>query len=190
MNNIANMKWHGLYLTVAAFMLITLPIKGVSEHCREDTWNQALNFQKQVESWYNKKASKFNQFLAFYKQQAFLYQEFSTEELSALWDSKNELHQKRILSQSKAATIAVARLQKESAAIHQQSSIIDRAYDKWKNIYTHCNQAELKINSSSSQHYMNVNLTLKKETESLQKKIDVMIKTYQREIEVIEELKP
>ena len=62
MNNIANMKWHGLYLTVAAFMLITLPIKGVSEHCREDTWNQALNFQKQVESWYNKKASKFNRY--------------------------------------------------------------------------------------------------------------------------------
>ncbi|WP_253816764.1 hypothetical protein [Vibrio coralliilyticus] len=190
MNNIANMKWHGLYLTVAAFMLITLPIKGVSEHCREDTWNQALNFQKQVESWYNKKASKFNQFLAFHKQQAFLYQEFSTEELSALWDSKNELHQKRILSQSKAATIAVARLQEEGVAIHQQSSIIDRAYDKWKNIYTHCNEAELKINSSSSQHYMNVNLTLKKETESLQTKIDVMIKTYRREIEVIEELKP
>ena len=184
------MKWHGLYLTVSAFMLITLPIKGVSEHCREDTWNQALNFQKQVESWYNKKASKFNQFLAFHKQQAFLYQELSTEELSALWDSKNELHHKRILSQSKAAIIAVARLQEESAAIHQQSSIIVRAYDKWKNIYTHCNQAELKINSSSSQHYMNVNLTLKKETESLQKKIDVMIKTYRREIEVIEELKP
>lgn len=98
------MKWRGLYITVTAFMLLTLPIKAVSEHCHEDSWNQALKFQKQAESWYNEKASKFNDFLDFHKQQEFLCQEFSTAEMSALWNSQSDLYQRKILNQSQAAT--------------------------------------------------------------------------------------
>ncbi|MBN3494012.1 hypothetical protein [Vibrio neptunius] len=184
------MKWRGLYITVTAFMLLTLPIKAVSEHCREDSWNQALKFQKQAESWYNEKASKFNDFLAFHKQQEFLYQEFSTAEMSALWNSQSELYRRKILDQSQAATTVVANLHKEIDEIRQQSSIIDRANNNWKNLSTHCTQVALNINSSSSQYYINTNLALKQETERLVSKLNIMIGIYQQEIQAIEALKP
>lgn len=90
MNNIANMKWHGLYLTVAAFWLITLPIKSFGEHCREDTWNQALKSQAEVEHWYNKKALSFNQLLELIASRYFCIRNFLNKRLPVSGNQANE----------------------------------------------------------------------------------------------------
>ena len=190
MNNIANMKWHGLYVTVTAFILITLPIKGFGEHCRADTWNKALKSQQKVEDWYNTKAERFNQLLKLHHQQTFLHKAFSEQEITSFWrPEKHALHYK-MNQQIRAANTVVQSLNQEVDALTSESAIIDNAISMWEGIHRHCKVAQYKLNSFSSLTYIQLNQTLRNDTQILLRKIERFRRIYQQEIEALKKNKP
>ncbi|NOH62536.1 hypothetical protein F0265_11485 [Vibrio sp. RE88] len=183
------MKWHGLYLTVAAFWLITLPIKSFGEHCREDTWNQALKSQAEVEHWYNKKALSFNQLLEAHRQQVFLHQEFSEQEIASFWQpGKQALHDK-MNRQIEAANIVIQTLNQEINTLNSESAIIDNAIMMWESIHHHCKIAGHKLNSSSSLTYIQLNQALMHDSNTLLRKVDLIRSIYQQEIVTLADAK-
>ncbi len=182
------MTFHGLYLTIAATLVLTLPMKSIAGHCGEETWNKALSFQQEIESWYNTKAIDFNSFLNSHQQKTFLHKQFTKDELNSLL-SGDSSYQQRFKQQLKVSKHTIAKLNNEKKRINEQSDLVRIAYANWASIHDHCNQSGLVINSTSSQRYMQLNQSILTDTKNLLNKYKLLIRIYEKEVDTLRKVK-
>ncbi|MBU2896185.1 hypothetical protein [Vibrio hepatarius] len=159
-------------------------MKSFAGHCREETWNKALSFQQEIESWYNKKAISFNSFLNSYQQKTFLHKQFTKDELNALLSSDSS-YQQRFKQQIKVSRNSISEINNETKHINDQSDLVKIAYANWASIHDHCNQSGLVINSTSSQRYMQLNQNILRDTKNLLNKYKLLISIYEKEVETL-----
>ncbi|WP_341664403.1 hypothetical protein [Vibrio sp.] len=164
-------------------------MKSTASHCVETTWNKALTLQQEIESWYNKKAINFNDFLRQHRQKTLLHKKYSREELVSLLQSSSKSEQKQIQQRISASEHIVAMLQGEAKQINKQSDLVKVAYANWSSIYDHCNQAGLAINSSSSQRYMQLNQNILTDIKNLLNKYKLLIELYETEVKTLKAIK-
>lgn len=179
------MMFNRLYITIAATLVFTLPMKSTASHCVETTWNKALILQQEIEVWYNEKARNFNDFLNSHRQTTLLHKRYNQNELVALIQSSSDSEQQQIRQQLKTSEQTVAMLQGEAKRISEQSDQVKVAYANWASIYDHCNQTGLAINSSSSQRYMRLNQEILSDTKILLSKYKFLIGLYNQEVNAL-----
>lgn len=181
------MKWH--YIIITAALLITLPFQLSAAHCDEYSWNRSLKLQQTLDSKYNQHARRYNQFLAFHREQPFLYQEFSREEIRSFWRSNKHLFHSSMNAQISASQAVVNRIEQERSEL---APLIEQVADqqrRWRAISKHCQQVDNQSNAITSLNYSQLNKALSKQIEDLLTKLIALQLRYQNEIEALEQAK-
>ncbi|MCK6265703.1 DUF3570 domain-containing protein [Vibrio sp. ZSDE26] len=183
------MRQYSVFLSIAATLLISLPLVVESQHCVEAQWNQALSEQTDIERWYNQRATHFNHLFTVYQQQVLLHKEFSSDEIISFWrPGATEFHTK--MDQQIAAALMYAELiDKEKATLKQGEPKVRRIQEKWQNFISHCEEADLNINALSSHRYVDANNELIKEMALLHAKLSLMHRLYMTEADTLSEAK-
>lgn len=179
------MKWHRFLLTITTVISISLPNYAFSEECDEETWNQALNYQKKADVWYNAQALKFNDFLKSHKEHVFLHQEFNARELEALWNPRKRSLQKKINLQVRSSQLVITLLNDQADQINEESEIVESALNRWQRISQLCQNEHKIANAISSLNYVKSNQDLKIELAQLLGKIDLVKRIYQNEVDIL-----
>ncbi len=184
------MKWHSIHITIAASLLITLPWQVNSAHCDEKSWNRVLKLQHDLEQVYNHHATRFNEFLQIHQAQPFLYQQFTQDELQALWQSRNNRFQEQIQSQADASQEVVKRIKEERVLLEPMLAKAETQQSHWLDLSKHCKRTGNQTNVIASTNYSQLNRALKADIEALLSKLKVLESRYERERLAIESAKP
>lgn len=181
------MKWY--YIIITAALPITLPFQLSAAHCDEYSWNRSLKLQQSLDSKYNQHAQRYNQFLAFHRQQPFLYQEFSREEIRSFWRSnKHSLHSS-MNAQISASQAMVKRIEQERSDLKPLLEQVDDQQLRWGAISKHCQLIDNQSNVITSLNYSQLNKALRQQIEELLIKLATLQQRYQYEVEALERAK-
>lgn len=183
------MEWRHLSLTIVTITLIALPTWAKGDHCVQTTWNQVLIQQDQLDDWYNKHASSFNNLLYFHRKKIFLHQQFSETELKQIWLAEGTSMQAKLEQQIYNSTMVVSQLMEEESDLKAQRPEVEEMQNIWKSISTHCRQKEQMSNAIASAEYAISNQELEKDLNLLIRKISYLRSLYQQEVEMLEEVK-
>jgi len=182
------MTWRHITITIAAIVAVALPTWVKGEHCQENSWNQALEKQEQLDDWYNKHASSFNQMLYLHRQKNFLYQEFSITELEQFWLPRNGSLQLKVNQQIYNANMVVSQLAAQEHHLRSNLPDIQNMQKQWEEISTHCNEAKLVRNAITSTQYALSNQTLEKDLNVLINKVGYLKSLYEQEAKILQDL--
>lgn len=184
------MKWHTIHITIAASLLITLPWQVNSAHCDEESWNRVLKLQHDLEQLYNHHATRFNEFLQIHQAQPFLYQQFTQDELQALWQSRESRFQEQIQSQADASLEVVKRINEERLLLEPMLAQAETQQEHWLSLSKHCQHTGNQTNVIASSNYAQLNQTLRDDIEALINKLKVLESRYEKERLAIESANP
>ncbi|CAH0536999.1 hypothetical protein [Vibrio marisflavi] len=182
------MTWRHITLTIATIVAVALPSWVKGEHCRENSWNQALEKQQQLDDWYNKHASSFNQMLYLHRQKNFLHQQFSITELKQFWLPQNGSLQLKVSQQIYNANMVVSQLQEEETHLRASLPNVQEMQKQWEQISSHCDEAKLVRNAITSTHYALSNYKLEKDLTTLINKVGYLKSLYQQEADLLQEI--
>ncbi|NVD08959.1 hypothetical protein FCU94_19100 [Vibrio sp. JPW-9-11-11] len=181
------MKWYRYLLTITAALLITLPLPSGASHCDAETWNHALKLQQALDTQYNQHAKRFNQFLTFHREQPFLYQEFSRNEIRSFWQSNKQTLHKSMQGQIAASQQVVEAIEQERKTLNPLLDNASTLHQQWRRISQHCQKIDNQSNTIASWNYAQLNKLLIKQIQQLDEKLALLQQRYQNEVRALED---
>ncbi len=177
------MQWRPLINTIAAIWLTTLPWLAQGGQCVERSWNQLIVQQKQLDTWYNQHAKKFNQFLDIYRQQVFLHRQFTQQQIVSFWSPNKPDLQRKMRAQIESSQQIAYHLQQEIDLLTEQERPVSELMAQWQTMSLACKQNKQAVNAHSSQQYVTQNQQLLAQLTQLSDKLVTLKHAYITESE-------